>query len=80
MEAYLNAHGSFYEGSTIVGSFNIDKIKKDIKQSKTNYRTPPSFEFSAITQRVQELNEGLMKELGSKKIVNAQGVAKFMES
>lgn len=31
MEAYLNANGAFYEGSTIVGEINVNKIKKDIQ-------------------------------------------------
>jgi len=31
MQAYLNKHGAFFEGSSIVGELNVDKIKKDIK-------------------------------------------------
>jgi hypothetical protein len=77
MEAYLNSHGAFYEGSNITGEFNVNKIKKDIKDAKTNYRTPSVFEFSAIEQRVQELNENLIKELGTKRVVNAHGINKF---
>jgi hypothetical protein len=30
MQAYLNCHGAFFEGSSIVGELNLIKIKKDI--------------------------------------------------
>lgn len=43
MEAYLNSHGAFFEGDAIVGDFNVNKIKSDIREAKTNYRTPTSF-------------------------------------
>jgi hypothetical protein len=34
MQAYIKNHGAFFEGSSIFGELNVDKIKKDIKLSK----------------------------------------------
>ena len=43
MENYLNQHGAFWEQGVIKGNFDVSTIKKDIKEAKTDYRTPKNF-------------------------------------
>lgn len=80
MEQYLLQHGARWTSEGIVGSFDIGKIKEDLRKAKTQYRTLSSFEFDAIERRVNEMNESLANELKGHQIVNVHKIHKFKEA
>ena len=80
MEDYLNKYGLKWVGNKAEGSLNHEKMKKDIKNSKNNYRLPSEIDIGTIQRRVEELNGGLHAEGFGNEIHMENGVHKFRKA
>ena len=80
MEEYLKKNGLKWVGNSIQGKLNHEKIKKDIKNSKHNYRLPTEIDIGTIRRRVEELNGGLHSEGYGTEIYVENGIHKFRKA
>lgn len=52
MEQYLKKYGMKWVGNNADGKLDKDKMKKDIANSKNNYRLPSEIDIGTIQRRV----------------------------
>lgn len=80
MEEYLKKYGMKWIGNTIEGKLDKEKMKKDIANSRNNYRLPSEIDIGTIQRRVEELNGGLHAEGEGTEIYAENGVHKLRKA
>lgn len=53
MEDYLKKYGMKWVGNNVEGKLDKEKMKKDIANSRNNYRLPSEIDIGTIQRRVE---------------------------